>query len=171
MTTINTYPNELQDTLNLEKAIRIGMTNNNNDMKDTSLLAIHETERITDICSKYYDILFQQACYDSIESTKEYVFDALRKMRVKERRRTSYNLHTQSILVSLDVLLHMQRKKIDASKLQLNKALGIDASNEFYLSSSFESIYRAFDIALIDKRDNKNMLIIEKEQAKYNNQV
>lgn len=170
MTTINIYSNELSDTLSLEKAIQIGM-NKNYTGNDTVDLAKNETELITEIYSKYYSVLFNQACYSSIKRTKEYIDSIMIRKNIKEEDRELHHLNIQSIRIDIDILLHKQQEKINESKIQLCKILGIDNYCDFYLSESLEGNYVIIDKLTIYNGYKENDLVFKKKKEDYNSQV
>ena len=166
MATINVYPNPIaQDSLSMDKAIRIGMKNN--ERKETTSIATYETELITNIISKYNNLLLQQECYKSIEKTKWHITNELRTKKIKPRRREKYNLHIQSIVVDLEVILLMQYQKLSESKTLLNEILGVSKTCDFFLSTSFDNVYTTFNPIL----DNKRKKIPVEILTSYNNQV
>ena len=170
MTTINIYSNELSDTLSLEKAIQIGM-NKNCTGNDTVDLAKNETELITEIYSKYYSVLFNQACYSSIKRTKEYIDSIIIRKNIKEEDRELHNLNIQSIRINIFILLHKQREKINGSKIQLCKILGIDNYYDVYLSDFFEGNYVIIDSLPAYNGYKENDLVFKKKKEDYNSQI
>lgn len=170
MTTINIYSNELSDTLSLEKAIQIGM-NKNYTGNDTVDLAKNETELITEIYSKYYSVLFNQACYSSIKRTKEFIDSIMIRKNIKEEDRELHNLNIQSIRINIFILLHKQREKINESKIQLCKILGIDNYYDVYLSEFFEGNYVIIDSLPACNGYKENDLVFKKKKEDYNSQI
>ncbi len=163
MATINAYSNQIApNSLSIDEAIRIGMKNN--ERKETISLATYETELIINIISKYNNLLFQQEYYKYIEKTKWHIINKLRTKKIKPRRRAEYNLHIQSIVTNLEVLLLMQYQKVSKSKRLLNETLGVSKICIFFLSTQFDNVHTTFRPSL----DNKIPVEII---MNYNNQV
>ena len=163
MATINAYSNQIApDSLSVDEAIRIGMKNN--ERKETISIATYETELIINIISKYNNLLFQQEYYKFIEKTKWHMINEFRTKKIKPRRRAEYNLHIQSIVTNLDIMLLIQYQKVSESMRLLNEIIGVSKIYDFFLSTPFDNVYTTFSPSL----DNKIPVEII---MNYNNQV
>jgi len=168
MLDINMYSNQIEpDLLSLDEAVRIGMKNINIERMDAISLATYETKHITNIVSKYNNLFYQQECYSSIEKTKLYILKELRAKKIKPQKREEFNLHIQSIIVNIDVMLLKQFEKGLIPKWQLNEILGVSETDYFCLSTPFENVHTAFDPVLYGQRKKVASEII----TNYNNQI
>ena len=141
MKILNLNAQQKSDTLSLDHAIVIALKNNQPVLDDSSSIAKYETELIAKIFSLYNKCLFFRECHVSIEDTKKYIFRLFSNYDKNEE----FILFNQLLLVDLNIKQLVYKPKFLQSKTDLKKALKIDESREYYLSSPFDYIYTEID--------------------------
>lgn len=130
------------DTLSLEKAMQIAFRNSNISSSNQKTAAELETKLLTDICSKYYTLLFYNKCFHSVNRTRQFVINKLIVMENNAPDISEHKLYVQSILADLDLQLFNYQSDIKKSKTDLFGLLGIKGKVNYYLSDRFEPAHK-----------------------------
>ena len=159
------------DTLSLEKAMQMALRNSQISSSSLDKIAEFESSLLTDICTRYYKLLYHKKCYKSILKIKLLVANKLSTINNGVPNILEHQMYTKSIHTKLDQQLTKYQLLIANSSTELFELVGMENVESCKLSDSFEPSHSPCKTELLNAKLFGNPNKLNKNKSQYNFQL